>query len=167
MSLIDLPQAHWVEIAHDLAMLTVPVDGATVYTPEDIAKNHKLSTQEFQDLLNTQSFQDILEGELRRIKNMGEHAGVRLRAEAMATALQENLFQRAVQGELDDKLAVQLLGMLLKSAGLEQPPEVLKAQEQSNVVNIAFNVPKIHNPKLKHIINQPQVNVVEAEATPC
>ena len=77
------------------------------------------------------------------------------------------VFQRAVQGELDDKLAVQLLGMLLKSAGLEQPPEVLKAQAQNNVVNIAFNVPKINNPKLKHIINQPQVNVVEAEATPC
>lgn len=167
MSLIDLSQAHWVEIAHDLAMLTVPVDGATVYTPEDIAKNHNLTTQEFKDLLNTQAFQDILEGELRRIKNMGEHAGVRLRAEAMATALQENLFQRAVQGDLDDKLAVQLLGMLLKSAGLEQPPEVLKAQAQNNVVNIAFNVPKINNPKLKHIINQPQVNVVEAEATPC
>ena len=45
--------------------------------------------------------------------------------------------------------------------------EVLKAQAQNNVVNIAFNVPKINNPKLKHIINQPQVNVVEAEATPC
>ena len=66
---------------------------------------------------------------------------------------------------LDDDLSIKLLGMLLKSSGLEQPPEVIKAQAQaqSNTVNIAFNIPKMNNPKLKHLINQPQVNVVDAE----
>ena len=75
------------------------------------------------------------------------------------------MFKKAVTNQLNDDQSIKLLGMLLKSSGLEQPPEVIKAQAaaQGNTVNIAFNIPKMNNPKLKHLINQPQVNVVDAE----
>ena len=73
------------------------------------------------------------------------------------------MFVKATSNELDDDLSIKLLGMLLKSAGLEQPPEVVKAQAQANTVNIAFNIPKLNNPKLKHLMSQPQVNVSDVE----
>lgn len=160
-----IEEHRWPDIAHDIAMLTLPADGGTSFTAKDIVKAHGLTETEFTALLRLESFQSLVKSEVKRIKDMGPHAGARIRAEAMAIKLQEELFQRATNGELDDKLAVQLLGMLLKSAGLEQPPEVAKAQAQAAVVNnIAFNIPRLpKNNKLSHLMSQPQTNVIDIE----
>lgn len=153
----------WADIAHDIAMLAVPSNGGTTYTAADIAKTHHITIEEFNDLLKLPVFATLVQAECKRIKGLGPQAGARIRAEAMALELQESMFKKAIQNQLEDDLSIKLLGMLLKSSGLEQPPEVVKAQSQSNTVNIAFNIPRINNPKLKHLINQPQVNVVDAE----
>lgn len=153
----------WPDIAHDIAMLSVPAAGAATYTAADIAKNHGISLEAFTNLMQLSSFQMLVQEEVKRIKSLGPHAGARIRAEAMATPLLENLFNKAISNELNDELAIKLLSMLLKSAGLEQPPEVLQAQQTSNTVNIAFNIPRLHNSKLNHIAAQPQTNVINVE----
>ena len=160
-----IEERKWADIAHDIAMLTVPAEGGTSYTAQDIVRAHGITDVEFKSLLALEAFQNLVKAEVKCIKDMGPHAGARIRAEAMAIKLQETLFQRATCGDLDDKLAVQLLGMLLKSAGLEQPPEVVKAQAQAAVVNnIAFNIPRLpKNNKLSHLMKQPQTNVIDIE----
>lgn len=160
---MQVDEKQWPDIAHDIAMLSVPTDGAATYSAADIARTHGISLESFNELLKLSSFQMLVANEVRRIKELGPQAGARIRAEAMAIRLQENLFVKATSNELDDDLSIKLLGMLLKSAGLEQPPEVVKAQAQANTVNIAFNIPKLNNPKLKHLISQPQVNVIDVE----
>ena len=95
---------------------------------------------------------------------MGPNAGARMRAEAMAVSLQEQLFNEARSGVMDSKSQLQFLAMLLKAAGLEQPPEAARAAATQNVVNIAFNVPKLRgNRKLAHLMTQSQTNVISVE----
>lgn len=161
MQVVD--EKKWPDIAHDIAMLAVPSDGGVTYTASDIARTHGISMESFNNLLSLPMFQTLVQSEIKRVRELGPHAGSRIRAEAMAIQLQETMFNKAIQNELDDELSIKLLGMLLKSSGLEQPPEVVKAQAQSQTVNIAFNIPKLNNPKLKHLINQPQTNVVDIE----
>lgn len=160
-----LPEEYvWPSIAHDIAMMYTPAVGATTYKVEDIIKNYGISMETFSELMKVETFRELIISEVSRIKKLGDHAGVRLRAESMSVKLQEVMFAKAINNELDDDLAIKLLGMLLKSAGLEQPPEVIKAQAQaqSNTVNIAFNVPKLKNKKLSHLMSQPQTNIVDA-----
>ena len=159
-------QPRWANIAQDIALLTVPTSGASTYTAKDIAAYYKLTDSEFCKLLAIPQFGALVKQEVAAVKELGPKAGVRLRAEALAIQLQEQLFNRATQGDLDDKLTVQLLGMLMKSAGIDQPPEMVQAQAPQNTVNIAFNVPKLQNKKLAHLINLPQTNVVDVEGSP-
>lgn len=116
---MQVDEKQWPDIAHDIAMLSVPTDGAATYSAADIARTHGLSLESFNELLKLSSFQMLVANEVRRIKELGPQAGARIRAEAMAIRLQENLFVKATSNELDDDLSIKLLGMLLKSAGLE------------------------------------------------
>jgi len=157
-------ETKWPSIARDIAMLATPVSGATTYTAADIAREYKISLDHLTALLALPAFQTLVHQELEHIKSMGPKAGARLRAEAMAVEVQEYLFNRITKlHDLDDKLAVQFYGMLLKSAGLEQPPEMLQAQAAQNTVNIAFNIPKLKNPKLAHLAAQTQTHVISVE----
>lgn len=156
-------QMDWPNIAHDIAMFANPAPGATAFTEADIARSHNLTLDQFHGLLKLEPFRAMVIGEIKRVSEMGPQAGVRLRAESMAVALQERLFSQAMSGLLDDKLTIQLLGMLNKSAGLEQPPEVIAAQAPQQTVNIAFNIPKLKNNKLAHLVGQKQVNLIDAE----
>lgn len=153
----------WPSIAHDIAMMYAPAMGATTYKVEDIIKNYGISKETFDELMKVETFRELIVSEVRRIKKLGDHAGVRLRAESMSVKLQEVMFAKALNNELDDELSIKLLGMLLKSAGLEQPPEVVQAQAQQQQINIAFNIPRLKNNKLKHLVNQPQTKIVDAE----
>lgn len=157
-------QSKWPSIAQDIALLTVPTSGSATYTGADIAAYYKLTDTQFTKLIELPQFRTLVEQEVAAAKELGPKAGVRLRAEALSLELQETLFSRAMAGDLDDKLSVQLLGMLMKSAGIDQPPEMVQAQTAHNTVNIAFNVPKLSNKKLAHIMNQPQTNVIEGES---
>ena len=160
-----IEERKWADIAHDIAMMAVPSNGGTTFSVDNITETHHITKAQFSELLALPVFQTLIKAEVKRIKELGPQAGARIRAEAMAIELQELMFKKATMNALDDDLSIKLLGMLLKSSGLEQPPEVVKAQAaaQGNTVNIAFNIPKMNNPKLKHLINQPQVNVVDAE----
>lgn len=154
----------WGPIAHDIALLTAPVDGATTYTASDIAKAHGISSEQLAQLLKLPAFVEIVRKEVQRIKDMGPNAGARLRAEAMAMVLQEKLFALALSGELDGKLLVQFYTSLLKTSGLEEPPET-KTQVTPQVVNnvLSFNVPRLpNNRKLSHLMGQPQTRIVDA-----
>ena len=163
LSKIRQLQPKWSAIAQDIALLTVPTSGGTAYTAQDIAKYYGLTEPQFCKLLEIPQFQNLVKQEVAAAKELGPKAGVRLRAEALSLQLQEQLFTRALQGDLDDKLSVQLLGMLMKSAGIDQPPEMAAAQAPQSTVNIAFNIPKLQNRKLAHLVNQPQTNLIDVE----
>lgn len=165
VSITDLKKSEtkWPSIARDIALLATPVDGATTYTASDIAAEYGLPLEHLTALLALPAFQELVRQELAHIKTLGPKAGARLRAEAMAIEVQEYLFNRVTRlHDLDDKLSVQFYGMLLKSAGLEQPPEMAQAQAPQNTVNIAFNIPKLKNPKLAHLASLSQTRVIDA-----
>lgn len=163
MSILD-KQYEWPLIARDLVLLATPVNGATNFTPEAIAAAYGMSDDEFRQLAQLPAFLAIVEQEVGRIQRMGANAGVRMRAEAMAMSLQERLFTRAQEGDLDDRLSVEFLRMLMRSAGIEQPEEAARAAAPQNTVNIAFNVPRLpSNSKLAHIAAQPQTRLIEGE----
>lgn len=157
-------QYEWPLIARDIAMLANPVEGASRFSLEDIRKAHGISEEDFAALSDLPTFCNLVEQELERVKGLGPAAGVRMRAEAMAMALQEQLFQQAQSGELDAKGALQFLAMLMKSAGIEQPPEMAQAQAPKQNVSISFNIPKLHsNGKLAHLAALPQTKIIEGE----
>lgn len=161
MSILD-KQYEWPLIARDLALLATPVSGATNFTPEAIAASYGMSDGEFRQLAQLPAFLAIVEQEVGKIQRMGANAGVRMRAEAMAMAMQEKLFARAQDGDLDDRLSVELLRMLMRSAGIEQPEEAARAAAPQSTVNIAFNVPRLpSNGKLAHLAAQPQTRLIE------
>ncbi len=136
-----------------------PDSTGNTFSVKDIAATYHLEEDDFVALIRLPAFVAIMRSELARIKELGPFAGQRLRAEALATDLQEHLYSRAKSGIMDDKQAVALLGILLKSAGLDMPPDVREQEtnKASASVNIAFNLPKLpHNKKLAHLMGMPQ-----------
>lgn len=151
----------WPSIAKDIALLTVP-GGGTHYTADDIAKTYGLTADEFADLTRLPAFETFVKDELARIKSLGPNAGARMRAEAMAVSMQEQMFQQACAGVMDEKVQLQFLNTLLKSAGLDQPPENARAAAPQSVVNVAFSIPRLPtNRKLSHLTARSQTVVVE------
>lgn len=158
--LLDI-QHKWPLIARDMVMLSQP--GSATYTAEDIMREYGLNEEQFILLCNTPVFRQMLEAEVQRMKALGPFAGFRLRAEAMASDIQESLYIKAKSGDMEDKTMLQLLQVLLKSAGLDGAPEK-KDEKQAQVntqVNISFAVPKLNNKKLSHMMELEQTNVVE------
>lgn len=164
LDLLRSRERQWPLIARDIVMLMHPVAGASQYSASDLAALYSLTEEQFAALLNLKQFQELVKQTAADARQLGPRAGVRMRAETMALSLQEKLYLRAMSGELEDKNAMQLLGMLLKSAGIEQPPEQAAASAAKNMVNIAFNLPHLSNRKLAHLMNQPQTRVVEMTA---
>lgn len=156
-------QHRWPDIARDIALLSQPTSGGASFSAEDIARNYDLTEAEFTALAQVPAFIAVVRSELERVKQLGPFAGHRLRSEAMLASIQEQLYNRAQSGDMEDKQMLQFFAMLLKSVGLDAPEEKKEAPVQNNTaVNIAFNVPRLpSNRKLAHIIDQPHVHVVE------
>lgn len=155
-------ERQWPLIARDIVMLMTPVAGASQFSASDIAATYHLTDDQFAALLQLKAFQKLLEQTMADARQLGPKAGVRMRAESMAMALQEKMFSKAMAGDLEEKNVMQLLSMLLRSAGIEQPPEQAAAAATKNLVNIAFNIPNLRNKKLAHLISRPQTHIVEA-----
>lgn len=154
-------QHQWPTIARDIALMTQPQVGAT-YSAADIAEAYDIPESEFVSLLKLPVFIELMKAEMARIRELGPFAGQRMRAEALVTDLQERLFIRAKSGEMEDKQMLQFLSILMKSAGMDAPVEAKESSTvQQTAVNIAFNIPKLDNPKLAHLVNQPQTNVID------
>lgn len=151
----------WGLIARDIVLLTSA--GAEVsYSAEDIARTYNLTSVEFVELVQLPAFAELVKTEAARVKSLGAQAGHRLRAEMLASDLQERLYMRASIGDMDDKQAIQLLTILLRTAGLEAPVQETAGASAMPSINIAFNVPALpNNRKLAHIVDLPQTNVVQ------
>ena len=126
-------RSEWGAIAQDIVMMSTDSDGSTPYTAADVADIHDL----------------------------GVNAGARLRAEALASSLQEVLYRKALSGAMDDRQSVQLLTILMRSAGTDAPPETKEAERPQTSVNIAFNIPKIAGKKFAKLSACAQNKVVE------
>lgn len=163
MDLLEIKHL-WPSIARDIALMTAP-GGGTSYSAEDIAHNYGLNQDEFARLVSLPAFEAVVKDELARVKSLGPNAGARMRAESMATAMQEQMFKQACAGGMDEKVQMQFLNTLLKAAGLDQPPENARAAAPQNVVNVAFSLPRLaNNSKLAHLTARPQTVVVESES---
>lgn len=159
---ILMRQYDWPPIAKDIAMLTVPTDGASAFSASDIAEHYDISSDDFVKLLKLPAFRTLVEAELTRIKDLGPMAGARLRAESMASVLQERVFRDAMAGVLDNDQVIRFLDMLNKTAGIDRAPEQVAAAAPKSTVNIAFNIPKLpHNRKLAHLYSNPENHVIE------
>ena len=154
-------QHQWPMIARDIAMMTQPNANST-YSAEDIAKAYDLTESEFITLTKLPVFVDLVRAEFARMKELGPFAGHRLRAEAIVGDLQERLYIKACSGDMEDKQLIQFLAILMKSAGIDAPPEQKQETVQQTSVNIAFNIPRLpNNRKLAHLMSQSQTNVID------
>ena len=151
-----LPLGTRVNIARDIAMMTLPKVGNAV-TVTDVIDTYNLTSEGFIQLTKDYSFQDLVRTELRYVQALGPMAAQRLRAEAMASALQEMLFTEVQGDRVEFKQKLMFLETLLKSAGTDMPMEVRQraaaaSQQKTAVgVNVTFNIPQMSNPKLKHL----------------
>ena len=127
-------RSEWGAIAQDIVMMSTDSGGAATYTADDVA-------------LTLPAMKELIAAEKARIHDLGVNAGARIRAEALASSLQETLYRRALNGQMDDRQAVQLLSILMRSAGTDAPPETKEAERSQTQVNIAFNIPKIAGKK--------------------
>lgn len=155
-------QHQWPLIARDIVLMLYPSAGSK-YTGEDIARNYKISNDDFLCLIKLPVFSDIVKTEIARFKSLGPDAGYKLRVEAMVADIQENLYLRVRNGAMDDKSAIQFLEMLMKSIGTTEPAQAEKPAAVANTaVNISFNIPKLpNNRKLNHMLAQEQTNVID------
>ena len=78
-----------------------------------------------------------------------------------SSSLQEVLYRKALSGAMDDRQSVQLLTILMRSAGTDAPPETKEAERPQTSVNIAFNIPKIAGKKFAKLSACAQNKVVE------
>lgn len=161
-------QHKWPLIARDIVLMFQPQAG-TQYTADDIINEYKLTKEDFVRLTKLPVFIDIVRAETARLRELGPMAGYKIRTEALITDIQERLYLRIREGSMDDKSALQYLSILMKSIGLEQPPQQpgaapgpINVPTQNNTVNISFNVPKLpKNKKLAHLLKQPQNNIID------
>lgn len=140
-------RSEWGAIAQDIVMMSTDSGGAATYTADDVADNYGLTPDELNLLLTLPAMKELIAAEKARIHDLGVNAGARIRAEALASSLQETLYRRALNGQMDDRQAVQLLSILMRSAGTDAPPETKEAERSQTQVNIAFNIPKIAGKK--------------------
>lgn len=152
-------QHQWALIARDVAMLSQPHQG-TLYSAEQIATTYDITEEEFAVLCSLPVFIEMVRSELERFKAMGPFAGHRIRAEAMAADIQEQLYLATKSEALEPKYTIRFLEMLLRSAGLDAPIESKKAEaSKSGVgVNVTINVPQLpNNRKLDHLTGNASV----------
>ena len=154
-------RSEWGAIAQDIVMMSTDSGGAATYTADDVADNYGLTPDELNLLLTLPAMKELIAAEKARIHDLGVNAGARIRAEALASSLQETLYRRALNGQTDDRQAVQLLSILMRSAGTDAPPETKEAERSQTQVNIAFNIPKKAGKKFAKLSACAQNKVVE------
>ena len=141
-------RSEWGAIAQDIVMMSTDSGGAATYTADDVADHYGLTPDELNLLLTLPAMKELIAAEKARIHDLGVNAGPRIRAEALASSLQETRYMRALNGQMDDRQAVQLLSILMRSAGTDAPPETKEAERPQTSVKIAFNIHKIEGKKL-------------------
>lgn len=144
---------HWHNIAKDIILLSTLPRADASYGTDQIAREYGMTRDEFSCLMRDEEFSLLVKEEMASFKAQGPHAGYRMRMSAMAVTMMEQLYSEAC-GSDDIKFSekLRLLDSLLKGAGLDEPPENKKGAIQTAVgVNVSFNIPKLDNPKLKHI----------------
>jgi len=158
MKLVKM-QHKWPTIARDLALMSQPQTQSSQFDIEDVARMYDLSLVELNELIINPTFRQLVVEAVRNLKALGPRAGFRMRAELLATELQEKLYNRAVSGSMEDKQMLQFLAVLLKSAGLEAPPEDTPPPMPAGPsVHVALNFPSIPGRSLDHarVIAKPQ-----------
>lgn len=147
MSLV-LSQLRWPAMAQDLAIMAAP--GEATMDIAGFCASYGLTEDELKNLLKIPEFQSQFRHALEQVSAQGDKAGPRYRASILSRHLSEVLFRKAVSGEMEDKEAIKLLEILLRSAGLHDAPA---ASTQVTVgVSIPIPVPDgMRSTKLDHL----------------
>lgn len=146
---IVLSQLRWPSMAQDLAIMAAP--GEATIDVAGFCRSYEITEADLNDLLVVPEFQDLLRHAVEQVQAQGDKAGPRYRATVLSRHLSEALFRKASSGDMNDKEAIKLLEILLRSAGLYDPPPVATTQ-----VNVGVSVPipippGLSNPKLNHL----------------
>jgi hypothetical protein len=143
-SRINLP-----DLARDLVYMDLRQTNARKVTLDSILDAHDVTTGQVAELLGDGRFKKLLTEEQARARTLGARAGFVFRLEDILTLLAETLSARL--NSPDEALSDVISGFkaLARAAGLEALPET-KAAVSSNV-NVQINIPRLVNPKLRHL----------------
>lgn len=152
-------QHRWPMIAHDIALMMQPDAGATTFDLEGLSCAYGMTKEEMSRLVSLPSFMSLLKAELKRAKDLGPNAGHKMRSAAIATDLLEILYLKAKSGDLTDNLVFRLLETCSKAAGIDGSLDKKDSGSQTSV-NILVNIPHLSNPKLRHLEECQNVQVI-------
>lgn len=148
---IVLSQLRWPSMAQDLAIMGAP--GEATIDIDGFCRSYGLTEAELNALLTVPEFQELLRHAVEQVHAQGDKAGPRYRAAVLSRHLSEALFRKASLGEMNDKEAIKFLEILLRSAGLYDPPPVSTTQVNVGVAAVPIPVPSgMNNPKLSHLV---------------
>lgn len=140
-------QLRWPSLVQDLALVFSP--GSTSHDLSAIYSVYGITQEDLKKLLTIPAFREMFESTVTDYNEGGGKQGARVRSLALSQALAERLFRNATSGMMDDKDAVKLLELLLKSAGLLDTRE---AQVNTQVnVRVSLPLPKGVK-KLEHCV---------------
>jgi len=142
----------WPIIARDLALLTDTQQTGSMYNVSDIAKAYGLKLEELSILLEVPAFQKLIKEEKHKLE-AEPHGGHKLRAEIMATDLQEVLYLRAKEGTAEPAVILKFLEHLARVAGIDgvDNKDKDKGNINQNAISVNINIPRLNNPKLNHL----------------
>lgn len=123
-------QFRWPSLARDLAVMQTPdspIDLSAIY------REYGLTPESLKAILLVPHFQLLFQQSLAECKEQGSKAGARYRAMTLSQALLEKMFRDAHQGLLENKDALKLLELMMKSAGLLDTKEATQVNTQVNV----------------------------------
>lgn len=138
----------WPSLALDLAVMSFP--GSPVDSLDVIYQSYHIDETTLKTILRAPEFQSMYRNALNDLKAQGTRAGQIYRANTLAQALAEKMYEDAMNGTMEAKEAVKLLELLMRSAGTLDGSTAGPTVNVQNNVGIALPIPKGIN-KLKHL----------------
>jgi hypothetical protein len=143
-------EARWADLARDLVHMTLPNPGG--HRPlAEVLGAYRLGADDLASIIAAPRFKALLEAEAARAKELGHRAGYVFRAEALLSLLAERMFVLAMGDDATPTDVIRTFTAILQSVG------GVEAGRQSGgpVTNIQINVPRLDNPKLRHLDGVP------------
>lgn len=138
----------WPSLARDLAIMTAP--DSPLRDLGAVLQSYNLTEDEFKGTLEIPEFRSMFAAELERVKAQGNRAGIQYRMTTLSQALSEKLFRDAVGNGMKAAESIRFLELLMKSAGLMEPPK--ETVQVNTQVNVQLPLPLgLDNNKLKHL----------------
>ena len=140
-----MSELFWPDLAKDLVLISLPGTG-TRTTLGMVLKEYRLDLGDLAPILESPRFKALLEAAAARAKSLGHRAGFVLRAEAILAALAEQIYLKAVTPTATLSDVVRAFAAVQQSLSGGSGAGAAGA-----TTNILIQVPRLDNPKLRHL----------------